>query len=95
MLYFDYNPKEITENELTIKNRELLDNSTFVHGDTVKLKGDTNSPIMAVTAVNIETINFQYQKHSRSQVTTTCSWYNKSRQEFSNQKFSGLCLEKI
>lgn len=95
MTHFDYNPKEITEKELEDNIKELLSNSSFKHGDTVKLKGDVNSPIMAVSNITIKKQDFIYQKYMRCYVEVTCMWFNKSKQDFTTANISVLSLEKI
>ena len=94
MNYFDFNTKEITESELEKLTTELLANSTLKIGDTVKLKGDKNAPIMAVTGTEVAQINlFQYGKLARRYIKVNCVWFNKSRQEFGYVSFAAMCLE--
>jgi len=94
MLYFDYNPKEITEKELESKTKELFANCDFQPGDNVKMKGDINSPTMSVTDIDIKNQNIMYDKFSRRYIQATCKWFNKSRQDFTSTNLSVLCLEK-
>lgn len=95
MLYFDYNPKQITEEELENNIKELFTKSTFQYGDVVKLKGEINSPIMCITNIRIAYSEIQYNKLKRCYVNASCTYFNKSKQEFTDKDLSVLCLQKV
>ena len=95
MTHFDYDPKGITENELLEKNKELYENSSFKHGDVVRMKGLSDAPILMVTEINIKTATIMYNKYQRNYISATCEWFNKSKQDFSSKSVSVLCLQKV
>lgn len=95
MLYFDYNPKQITEEELEQKIKELFANSTFQLGDIVELKGDINSPIMSITELKLSYITFICDKLKQIRLNAVCTYFNKSKQEFTKTELSVLCLTKV
>ena len=95
MTHFDYNPKETTENELTEKVQQLFYNSTFQHGDIVKVKNDPNCPTMAIVGIEVRTQDIMYQKLSRKYIAAKCQWFNKSKQDFSDTTIPTLCLTKV
>ena len=95
MTHFYYNPKDITETELTEKLRELLEKSSFQHGDVVSLKGIDNSPLMSITGLSIGEFTVTHGRLAKKHVKATCTYFNKSSQGFTSVDFSVLCLEKI
>lgn len=95
MTHFDYQKTEISEKELHEKILELLEKSSVTYGDSVKIKGDSNCPPMAVIGVAHKTHDLIYGKFVRCQLVVTCIYFNKSKQDFSRTELPILCLEKI
>lgn len=94
-IYFDYQPKDITETELTQKRIELYNNPYLTYGDSVKLKNDINSPVMSVTNIGLSNIDVIYNKYSRCYLIAKCTYFNKSSQSFVTVDLPQSSLEKI
>lgn len=95
MTHFNYNPKRITPEEMENNIANLYNNSSFQHGDIVRLKGDVVGPQMIVTEISVNTRSIMYQTMEQKYISATCQWFNKSRQEFVTTTFNVLCLSKI
>jgi hypothetical protein len=94
-IYFDYQPKEITETELNQKKIELYNNPYLTYGDSVKLRNDPNSPVMSVTNIGLSDGNIIYNKYNRCYLTAKCTYFNKSSQSFVTVDLPQSSLEKI
>ena len=95
MTHFDYKVKEITDAEKEAKIIKLFEESDFTFGDTVRVKGIADSPMMSVTGIKLGIQNLVYGKVDRAYIDVICTWYSKGRQEFLSKQLSSLCLEKV
>lgn len=87
--------KDTTPTQVLDLQKKAYSNAKLKIGDSVKLKGDEQSPKMVISQKKVSTRSDYTFGFEEIYVQYEVQWFNKSKQDFTTKWFVEDCLEKL